>query len=387
MIFSGDTLGKYVLTAHATQLRQLLPTNSILRCGYEQFYRVCPGAARETWAQNLIFYVINGPVYAGQKLFELEHGGYNFVDTCGGNTWRTDGFKDQAYLIPVARKDDITAALTSLMYLPPGVLPLPYDPYVNLFTQLVASNQGTVSTGTLEALDAYVKALKKDGSWDRKKLIWPCAGDNLNAALCLLKFNLTASSGILQINGTAPSSFAESEGLVGNGAFQLNTRHRAWDLGIRTDTCHMGVYSRSNVSGLTVVDAGCYEGSDQVLALSLYYSPQYQHPFFDSCSVTSGRIMADQTYSTTGYFLGNRTELNDSRLYRNESLIASGETSGGRPPGGPLLIFSYQWSGSSNTRRTLTHFSCGPGLNAREVLTDRTAVQNLQSALGRRVND
>lgn len=386
MIFSGNTLGDYVQTAHGAQLRQLLPTNSILRCGYEQFYHSVPAPGRPTWAQNLILYVLHGPTAAGQKLYEVERGGYNFVDAAGGNTWRTDEVREHAFLVPVAPHEDITAALTSLMYLPAGRLPLPYDPYVNLFAQLVATTNGTASSASLEALDAYVKTLKADGTWRSKRLVWPCVGEDLNAARCLLKFTWGTSAGILSLTGAAPSSYAEREGLVGNGAFQLNTLHSAFDLGIRENTCHLAVYSHRDMPGESAVDCGRYEDGEAVLSLALHYSRPYARPFFDCCSVTGGRVTASETYPTTGYFMGNRVGPRDTRLYRNQQLIAGSQSSGGRRPYGSLLIYSYQ-EGGPNVRRTLSHFSCGPGLNAKELETDGRAIEDLQAALGRSVRD
>ncbi len=382
ILYSGDTLGFFLHTVHKAQIHQLVPTNSIFRAAFDEFARVSGAVYREGWAQPLIWYVAMGTHDGAQKLFDVERGGYNFVDAAGGNAMRSDRVGNHGYMVPVAREADTVAALSSLMYLPPGELPKPYDPHVNLFAQLVRSNGGTVSDTTLQALDEYVKTLKSDGTWERKSIIWPCVGDNLNAALCMLKYPFGATRGILTLVGAAPTSFVESEGLVGNGQFLLDTLCGPFALGLRADSCHLAIYSHKDVPGAETAECGRYEGAESALTLALSYSASYANPFFDSCSVGSGRITAPQAYPTTGYFLGNRTDPGHSYLYRNQALIVSGQTGGGRMPGSSVQIFSY---GGINSRRVLSHFSAGPHLTASQLVTEAQALEKLQRALHRSV--
>lgn len=383
MIFSGNSHGAYVRTAYLPQLRQFFPPDFLIRIAFERFDDIFGAFRREAWAQVLMWYVIAGPKAAGQKLFDVERGGYNYVDYGGGgNSMLTDRFSKQAYIVPVAREDDIVAAIDSLMYLPPGVLPLPYDPYVNIYAQLVASNGGSVNESTLQALDQYVKTLKSDGTWDQKRLVWPCAGNDLKAASCLLRFPFAYGNGIMPIVGVPPDGFVESQGLVGNGRFQFNTESSAFNLGMRNDTCHLALYSLRDVPEDQVADCGRFDDVNAALSLSMRYASSYTNPFFDSFSVFEGRVKAPQAVPTTGYFVGNRSSLTNSSLYRNEVLLATGHTYGGNLPPNALLIYSYQ-QGGQNSSRTYSHFSCGPGLTPSQMATDARAVKELQRALHR----
>lgn len=385
ILFTGDSFGFYIRTGHLTQLQQLIPTDSIMRAAFEEYYRPTGARFREAWSQMLLWHLVVGQGPTGQKLFDVERGGYNFVDATGGNGWRSDKARSsQGYLVPVARESDIVATLTALMYLPPKALPLPYDPHVNLFAQLVESNGGSVSQATLVALDEYVKALKSDGTWDRKSIIWPCAGNDMKAALCLLKHPLL-TSGVLRPIGKLPESFTESQGLAGNGQFALDTGIPPGFAAMRPDSSHLAVYSRVDVPGESVVDCGRYEAPDAVVELMLNYSVGYPNPIFDSGSVQIGRITAGQRYPTTGYFVGNRSQNSKSELFRNQTLIASGNTGGGQMPPSSLLIFSCHHL-VTNSLRTLTHFSAGAHLTPSQLATDAAATEKLQRALGRSAN-
>jgi hypothetical protein len=238
------------------------------------------------------------------------------------------------------------------------------------------------NTNTRLSMNSFVQLTKSytGGLWDKLKRVGVYSGDSVGALKAPLK---NTWGNVNDAFGPTDFTYAESTGAAGVFASQIGINTGLNPSVVATiNDIHISVYSRTagneTGSAINVVSGGT---SDLSLLPRFASDTSY-------CSICS-----ESTYTTAtdtsgqGLYVGSRTASNSQKLYRNASLIGTHTTPGGSLPN--LTIFVHcqinSLSTTNGTGKYLAWYSVGLGLDATDVSNLYSAVQALQTALGRNV--
>jgi hypothetical protein len=251
------------------------------------------------------------------------------------------------------------------------------------YADRIAANGGSISQGSLVAIDAFVRACQVAGIWSKFIEVGPFAGANLNAAMVKLVYQPAAGS-VLTNSSFVSGDYVETGangGLLGDGTKHLNTNVQATTL---PDNGHLSFYLREDITS----------GGNKSLLGALDASNQYWMGALAPGSAVDLRYGALVTASAAttllkGFYTGVREAANSLVYYRDGvSLISSSTVAGTTKPAFPVFAWAFNSSGGVGARLNArgSFYSIGQSLNASEVVALHNAVRNLQSALNRAVN-
>ena len=236
------------------------------------------------------------------------------------------------------------------------------------YVDAVNKNGGSITSASISAIDSFVKGLKLDGLWDLFDMLWPCAGDNLSAALVCLKAQPGTSAVLTNVGPFVASDYSPTGGLTGDGS----TKRLVSNVNLSVTqalSAHISVY----------VLAAKFDNKISVGNFSL----AYLHGI-------DGGVMGSGTLNNTITWPGRRVGLISLSLlsgtlseYKASALLNSIASSFTSLPtsmgilGGPSAVLY-----SSNT---VSFASCGAGMNATQVAAFSNRVEALNVALNRRM--
>jgi len=248
------------------------------------------------------------------------------------------------------------------------------DPDAQAFITAAAITDPTQQS----AINTLVTNLKGYNIWTKMKALYPFVGGTASTH----KFNLKnpldtdAAYRIFWSGGvTHSSNGVQFGGVNGSGNTFLNS-----SVNLTTSNNHFSVYSRTSSVAATTVEMGC-ANTGAVNYNQLRIAVNY----------IAGNLLITSFTSTTnaqGFWLGNKRDNNDRRVYKNSTKEATNTTLdsttlpnfnvfiGARNDNGTAVVYSD---------KQLAFSSIGDGLTDTEAANLYTAVQAFQTTLGRQV--
>jgi len=244
---------------------------------------------------------------------------------------------------------------------------------------------GSVSTFVASAINMYVQQMNNAGLWQRMKagngIVVPYASNSFAGCLTPL---------ITPVLGTATtaltsSAYSLNSGLTGDGTNQvLFTDYKFADLLSRSNI-QLCIYSRTNrgEGGLYPEEiAGYGPGTTGYTMFHVYLVNYGDKTVFDiGNDLPPGR--AEVTFTSgLGLLSAIRIADNDARFFRNGSQVGSTATNALTTQAlsnGSMRVLS------AHSIRTHAYMYVGPALTAAQEAIHYSAVQQLQTALGRAV--
>ena len=251
------------------------------------------------------------------------------------------------------------------------------------YADRIIANGGSISQGSLVAVDTFVRACQVAGIWSKFIEVGPFAGSNLNAAMAKLVYQPAAGS-VLTNSSFVSGDYVETGangGLLGDGTKFLNTNVQATTL---PDNGHFSFYLREDIAS----------GGNKSLIGALDASNQYWMGALTPASAVDLRYGALVSASSAGtlnkgFYTGVREAANSLVYYRDGASIATAVSiAGTTKPAYPIYVWGFNSAGSSSARINArgSFYSIGQTLSSSEVVALHNAVRNLQSALNRAVN-
>jgi hypothetical protein len=251
------------------------------------------------------------------------------------------------------------------------------------YADRVAANGGSISQGSLVAIDNFVRACQVAGIWSKFIEVGPFAGSNLNAAMVKLVYQPAAGS-VLTNSSFVAGDYVETGangGLVGDGTKNLNTNVLATTL---PDNGHYSFYLREDItSGANKSFLGALDASNQYWMGSLGPSSTVDLRYGGLTSASALTTMVK------GFYTGVRESSSSLIYYRDgASLVMASGVTGTTKPAFAILAWAFSSSGVPTARLNArgSFYSIGQSLTASEVVALTNAVRNLQTALNRAVN-
>jgi len=248
------------------------------------------------------------------------------------------------------------------------------DPDAQAFITAAAITDPTQQS----AINTLVTNLKGYNIWTKMKALYPFVGGTASTH----KFNLKnpldtdAAYRIFWSGGvTHSSNGVQFGGVNGSGNTFLNS-----SVNLTTSNNHFSVYSRTSSVAATTVEMGC-ANTGAVNYNQLRIAVNY----------IAGNLLITSFTSTTnaqGFWLGNKRDNNDRRVYKNSTKEATNTTLdsttlpnfnvfiGARNDNGTAVVYSD---------KQLAFSSIGDGLTDTEAANLYTAVQAFQTTLNRNV--
>jgi len=250
-----------------------------------------------------------------------------------------------------------------------------YEPETLDWQSRVQAAGGTVG-GSIAAIDTYIKSLKNDPSnpWavmSNNGLIMPFCTDTFTAVMV----PLIAPAGVVPSNVNFVSGdYSLATGLVpgtGTTSKGINTEYipSTW---LSLTSAQLSIYMREDKNAVSLPYFASNNGSLQRL---LFHIKLGGTTYFDAFDALDGRVAVN--IASSGLISGSRISASDSRIFRNGSSAASISTTSGTMPTTQVL--------QAEDDRPFSYIYVGPGLSATQEAAHYTAVQALQTALGRQV--
>lgn len=261
---------------------------------------------------------------------------------------------------------------------------------------------GSVSGGTLSAVDKFVKACYANNIRDRFYRLNLFCGSNLNAALVPLyrgpslggtQYGSTTDTNNAFVGiGTDYAETGATGGLKGNGSTKyLDTGLQQQTIGV---TGHLSVFARHATYS---ADAGPYRMIGTVAT-----SPTAQYFYMDTrinaATYGAGRTGVVSSYGSDAavnqaatlaggqLMTVNRSSSTDLRFFLNDSLLASVATSvSAANVAANMYVFAENRGGSALTHSNMTFgaYSMGLSMNATQISAYYAAMSAFQTALSR----
>ena len=251
------------------------------------------------------------------------------------------------------------------------------------YADRVAANGGSITQGSLVAIDEFVRACQVAGIWSKFIEVGPFAGSDLNAAMVKLVYQPAAGS-VLTNSSFVSGDYVESGangGLLGDGTKFLNTNVLATTL---PDNGHLSFYLREDVaSGGNKSLMGAVDASNQYWMGALTPSSAVDLRYGALVSASAGGTLAK------GFYTGVRESATSLVYYRDGGSIATASAATGTTkPAQAIYAWAFNSSGASSARLNArgSFYSIGQSLTASEVVALHNAVRTLQSAFHRAVN-
>jgi hypothetical protein len=251
------------------------------------------------------------------------------------------------------------------------------------YADRIAANGGSITQGSLVAIDTFVRACQVAGIWSKFIEVGPFAGSNLNAAMVKLVYQPAAGS-VLTNSNFVSADYLETGangGLAGDGTKFLNTNVQATTL---PENGHYSFYLREDIAS----------GGNKGLIGALDASNQYWMGSFTPSATLDFRYGALVLASVAGilskgFYTGVRESATSLVYYRDAVSIATASAATGttKPPYA-IHAWGFDSAGASGGRVNArgSFYSIGQALTPTEVGALHNAVRNLQSALNRAIN-
>lgn len=245
----------------------------------------------------------------------------------------------------------------------------------------------TQITNTTEqaALDAFVTSMKGYGIWSKMKAVYPIMGTTATQQ----KFNLVNAQ---DTNDAYRITFAggwthSSTGMTGNGINTSANPNLIPSSVLTTNNTHISYYIGTDTAAGNKIEMGVGVGGTLVPIMLL--SAKYTGNLSYSCAynLSTNQITAANA-DARGFYVGSRTTSTSHKLYKDGSVLATDTNANSNTlPTQGIIIGALNSNGSivQYTDRQYRFISIGDGLNDTEVSNFRTAVQALQTALGRQI--
>ena len=228
------------------------------------------------------------------------------------------------------------------------------------------------------AINTLVTDLKSYNIWTKMKALYPFVGGSATSH----KYNLKDPRDLdaayrLVFNGGWTHS---STGALPNGTTAYaDTKIAPSAMG--QDSIHASFYSRTNTTG-AVWDLGCYDAGGGVLIGVKFLSNTTSVVYTN----TKSNNQAVDTNPTTGLYIASRATNSTNYLYRNGSLLVTGDRTSFAPINlNMYLSASNEGTPSGFSSREQAFASIGDGLTNTEASNFYTAVQNYNTTLNRQV--
>lgn len=235
------------------------------------------------------------------------------------------------------------------------------------YASAIARNGGSIGSADLAAVDAFVKGLKLDGLWDLFDLIWPCAGDNLAAALVCLKTQTGVSAVLTNTGPFVEADYVPTAGLTGNGSSKRLTTLTSL-AATQTFGAHLSVYLTA-CDYSTAVDIGNNSGGTALLQPG------------SRGQIGSSNLLASHPGRRFGLSLQSLTGTGCVR-YKGATSIASNASTFATLPSS-LGLFATP-GGASYSSHTLAMATAGAGLSSDQVAKFASRADAFIAAIGRK---
>lgn len=269
-----------------------------------------------------------------------------------------------------------------------------YDTDAQDFFDRVATNGGTISTGTKSAVNTFVLAAKANGYWSDLSFVALFCGDQLAAALTPLKVGPASDPLSNPSSVFVGGDYSESTGLTGDGSSKyLMTGILASDL--TGGNLHVSVYGASmtnvgNTQRQLFGGTGAASAYNGVQMFSWINNTNGRRFYADNAANSSGAAQA-QTITgqlTDAYLIGNQSSTTDTRLYQNATEVATGaSTTTTTFTGVELAAFANNFNGTINSYSgaSIRGITCGVALSTDDITALNTDMEAFQDALSRGV--
>jgi len=242
-----------------------------------------------------------------------------------------------------------------------------FDPDAQAFFDRVTTAGGTLSTTEKNATNQLVLDMKSAGIWSSMKAVYPMVG--ASAAACAQ--NLKSSS----FTGTFTSGWTfASTGVTPNGTSAYMDTGVNPNSNLSQNSTHISFYSRTDTDGI-YIDIG---------AGNLHLFPRFGNTFYPRVYSTGYNV---SNSSSLGFFMGNRTTVNDVKGQKNNT-ITNFTSSFSSSPDLNIYIGAYN-SGAGVadffSTRQCAFSSIGDGLTDTQASNFYTAVQAFQTTLARQI--
>ena len=246
----------------------------------------------------------------------------------------------------------------------------------------IIANGGTISEGSLDAVEKFVRDCRAANIWDKFTEIGTFAGNNLNAALVKLLYSTQSTLTNLNFVSGDYTETGASAGLNGDGSTKyLNTGFNAQNL---ASNGHYSFYLRDDpgVSGNRAM-MGAITASDQYWIGSLNAAADIAYRYGQLANASSAQAL------TKGFYTGTRIASNNNRLIKNGVLLnADGTAVTHTKPNQSVFLWAYSTAGgpSAFLPGRACFYSIGASLTDSEALALHNAVRTLQINLNRSIN-
>lgn len=259
-----------------------------------------------------------------------------------------------------------------------------YDSEVLDWVTRVGNNGGSVSQGTKDAVDTFMKALKAAGLRSKIARLNPYAGTGLAAAMTPLIKDI---GGTTDTNNFTEGEYSESTGVTSGGAHFLSTGAPLSALYALDGTNHAmsyGLYVRSS-SNASALDMGTFDGTNYSY-LSVANTANTYYAMTDN-GAGIGPVSDSNGH---GFYLGVRLSTSSMKVYKNGSQLAT-TTTPGSLTSSAINIFVHcannnnGGGGIAVSPRALGGYQLGTDFDATQNTNLYNAWQALETALGRNV--
>jgi hypothetical protein len=260
--------------------------------------------------------------------------------------------------------------------LPNIVVPITDDEDVQTFVEIT----GISNPIQIQALNTLVTGLKSYSIWSKMKAIYPFIGGTATTH----KYNLKNPN---TFTGTFVGGWTHSStGALPNGTNAYMDTTLVPSTNLSLNSTHLSYYSRTDVAaGNQQVEIGSWLSSYSSgieLALKRYVT-NGTYVYINSGVDTISPV----TQNSSAFFVGSRTASNVVKLWRNNTLLVSGNQISST-----LSTFTMYVGGANNfgspgnySAKECAFASIGDGLTDAEAANLYTIVQNYQTTLGRQV--
>ncbi|ACC81134.1 hypothetical protein [Nostoc punctiforme] len=256
---------------------------------------------------------------------------------------------------------------------------------ITSFKNRIIAVGGSISNSSLNAIDTFITTAKLNNFWDSLLEIAPYAGNELAAALVKLKYPGNIQSSLTNV-GFAPGNYSETTGLTGDtsGTKYLKTGFIPSVQLTTSFNQHLSVYAR-NAGAVTGASPAAYLGCNSVGNFRLERNGNNVQSVLGSGAevvaayannIVPGHLIGSNTAANLGYLFYRGNQVGIDTAFTTNALSTA-----------EVSIFG-SWSGSAfgrNSNLICGFHSIGTGITPTQATAFYSAVQALQTALGRQV--
>ena len=254
----------------------------------------------------------------------------------------------------------------------------------NNTNRFLFSTQITDST-IQTAMNSFVETLKGYNIWNKMKALYPLVGGTATTH----KYNLVNP---LDTNAAYRLSFFGGWTHDSSGMTPTITSYASTFLipntALTLRNTHLAIYMLTDSAAGTKTEIGSANAGTANPSMGLFAKYSSTNAVSDAYNNTTNRLSVSNS-DAKGFYIGSRTSINSHKLYKNGVLIGTdtNNEANGAMPNVELIIGAFLFGASvvQGTDRKFALISIGDGLTDTEAANYYTAVQALQTALGRQV--